>query len=180
MVRSHAISNAKFCGRKNFSKFSIRNALRIARNLTCRGVPTRDTMSGDLFCSRRGLASSSGANFGAISRDSEFERKILRPRKSFEIFGRESHEISRAATCRRPTPCLGTSLARGEAVRRQAELISMRSHAISNARFCGRENFSKFSVENRTKSHAPQRADARHHVWGPLLLAVRLCVVKRS
>ena len=158
-ARSHVISNEKFCGRKNFSKFSIRNALRIARNLTCRGVPTPDTMSGDLFCSRRGWASSSGANFGAISR--EFEREIiLRSRKFFEIFGRESHGISRAAACRRSAQLLGTSKRRKQAVHRREAWISVRSHAISNAKFCGREKFSKFSAEIRTEFHAPRRADA--------------------
>ena len=112
-------------------------------------------------------------HFGAISCD--IERKILRPRKIFEIFGRESHEISRAAACRRPTPCLGTSFARCEAGRRQAERILVRSHAILNAKlFCGREKFSKVSVENRTESHAPRRADARHCCWGPLSVVSKL------
>ena len=54
---------------------------------------------------------------GAISRD--FDRKISRPRKSFENFG---------------------------------------------------QNF----AENRTESHVPQHADARHSDWGPLRLVGRL------
>ena len=55
-----------------------------------------------------------------------------------------SHGISRAAACRRSAPCLGTSVARREAVHRQAARISVRSHAISNEKFRGRENFRKF------------------------------------
>ncbi len=119
-ARSRAISNAKFRGRENFSKISVRNPLQIAWNLTRRIVPTLGKVFGDILGSRRGLASSGNADFGAISRDSG--RKILRPRKIFEIFGPKS-------------------------------------------------------AENRTESHAPQRADARHSVWGPLWLAARLGVV---
>ncbi len=33
------------------------------------------------------------------------------------------------------------------------------------------EIFGPKSAANRTKSHEPQRADARHSVWGPLWLA---------
>ena len=58
--------------------------------------------------------------YGAIS--SDFERKILRPRKIFEIFDPKC-------------------------------------------------------AAHRTESHAPRRADARHHAWGPLWLAGRLRIV---
>ena len=63
------------------------------------------------------------ADFGAISRD--FDRKISRPRKSFENFG---------------------------------------------------QNF----AENRTESHVPQHADARHSDWGPLRLVRRLQHAEKS
>ena len=156
-ARSHAISNAKFCGRENFSKISVANrtqshapqhadaphscstwipfrAVRmlsitaqhgfrrdrtrfrtqnfaaakiilrkfrsqIARNLTRRSMPTLGIDVGDLRGSWASCAPPSGTDFGAISRD--LERKILRPRKFFENFGRKSHAISRAAACRR-------------------------------------------------------------------------------
>ena len=62
-------------------------------------------------------------DFGAIS--SDFERKILRPRKFFENFGPRS-------------------------------------------------------AANRTKSHAPQRADAHYSAWRPLKLVAGLCVANRK
>ena len=122
LARSHAIPNEKFCGREIFSKISVRNPLRIARNLTRRTMPTLGTVFGDLHASRQGVASSGKAHFGEISRDDP------------------------------------------------------------NAKFCGRENFSKISVRNplRTARNFTRRtndADARHNVWGPSCLAARLGVV---
>ena len=72
-------------------------------------------------------------DFGAISRD--FDRKIVRPRKIFEIFGREPHAIARAAARGRWAQWLGTSKGREEAVHHQAAWIAVRSRAISNAKF---------------------------------------------
>ena len=71
-------------------------------------------------------------DFGAISRDlnADFERKIVRPRKFLEIFGRNRAEFRRATACRRSAPCLGTSAARGKAARRRAARISARSRII--------------------------------------------------
>ena len=77
-----------------------------------------------------------------------FRTKILRPRKFFENFDRESHAISHAAACRRSAELLGTSEGREHAAHNRAAWISARSHAISNAKFCCREKFSKFSVRN--------------------------------
>ena len=63
---------------------------RIAPNLTCRGIPTLGTVSGDLSGSWPGCSTWGTADFGAISRD--FDRKISRPRKSFENFGQNFAE----------------------------------------------------------------------------------------
>ena len=110
---------------------------------------------------------------------------FLRPRKISKISIEKSHAISRAAACRRSAQLLWTSKGkikkgRNQAAHPQAACILVRSHAISrNEKFCGRENFSKFSVENRTQSHAPQHADARHSCWGPLKVVRRLRVTRR-
>ena len=110
----------------------------------------------------------------------DFERKILRPRKIFEIFGRESHEISRAAACRRSAHLLVPSAGRKQAAHHQAAWISARSRAIPDAKFCGRENFSKISVDYRTKSHAPRRADALRSWSGPQKVVSKLCSTERN
>ena len=47
--------------------------------------------------------------------------------------------------------CLRTSARRGEAGRRHFVRTLTRSRAISNAKFCGREKFSKFSVRIERK-----------------------------
>ena len=39
--------------------------------------------------------------------------------------------------------------------------------------------YSKFSVENRTQSHAPQHTDARHSCWGPLRVVSKLSTARR-
>ena len=148
---SQAIPDAKFCGRENFSKFSVRNRMRIARNLTRRSMPTLGAVFGDLHASRQGLASSSNVDFGAISRD--FGRiENFAAAKNFRNFRSEirceSHEISRAAACQRSAQCLETFMHRGKAWRRRATRISARSRAIPNAKFCVREKFSKISVRN--------------------------------
>ena len=121
-ARSHAISDAKFCGREECSKISIENPkshANFSRAAACR-------RSAQLLGTSKGRSSScappSGMDFGAISRD--FERKILRPTTIFENFGSKS-------------------------------------------------------AENRTKSHAPQHADATHSVWEPLRVAARLRVTWR-
>ena len=116
-------------------------------------------------------------DFGAISRD--FDRKSLRPRQFFEIFGREPHAIARAAARGRSAQLLGTSEGRKHAEHHEAAWISARSHAISNAKFCDRENFSKISVRNRVQSHPVQHADARHSCWGPLRVVSMLRTTKR-
>ena len=48
LARSHTILNAKFYGREKYSKISVGNPLKIARNATCRGVPTLGIVVGDL------------------------------------------------------------------------------------------------------------------------------------
>ena len=79
-----------------------------------------------------------------------------------------------------------TSEDRKQAAHHKAEWISARSHAIPNAKFCGRENFSKFSLRNplrnsvriaRNLTRFTNDADARHSVWGPSCLAARLGAV---
>ena len=42
------------------------------------------------------------------------------------------------------------------------------------------ENFGQKFAENRTESHAPQHADARHSAWGPLRVVARLQHVEDS
>ena len=116
-------------------------------------------------------------DFGAISRD--LQRKILRPRKIFENVDRKSHAISRAAACRRSAQMLGTSKGRKQAVHHKAAWISARSHAIFNEKFCDRAKFSKISVGNRTQSHAPQHADARHRCCEPLRVVSQLGTARR-
>ena len=97
-------------------------------------------------------------DFGAISRD--FGRKIVRPRKILKNFGPDRDEIRRATACRRSVPCLGTSVARGKAAHHQSAGMSTRSRAISDEKFCGRENFRKFRPEIESKSHAISRSIA--------------------
>ena len=124
-------------------------------------------------------------DLGAISRD--FECKILRPRNVFRKFRSEirseSHTISRAAACRHSAQLLGTSEGREQAQHQQAAWISARSHANSNAKFRGRENFveslGRKSAQNRTQSHAPQHADARHSCWGPPRVVSKLRTTRR-
>ena len=58
----------------------------------------------------------------------------------------ESHAISRPAACRRSAQLLGTSTRRKQAAQHRTARITARSRAISNAKFCGRENFSKICV----------------------------------
>ena len=156
------LRNLQTCGTAHTSKYS-------ARLPPCKPTTKYYTVGYQKETSaftRRGCTSSSGADFGAISRD--FERKILRPRKSFEIFGRESHKISRAAACRRSAQLLWTSKGRKQAAHHRAAWLSARSHAVLNEKFCGREkffkNFDPKCAANRTESHTPRRADAQHHV----------------
>ena len=78
-ARSRVISNAKFRGREKFSKISVGNPLRIARNLARRCMPMLCTDVEDLCRSCASCEPPGGTDFGAISRD--FGRKILRPRK---------------------------------------------------------------------------------------------------
>ena len=94
------------------------------------------------FCVRNRLRSK---NFAAA--------KIKFLRKFRSEIHRKSHEISRAAACRRTAQCLETSKARGRAVRRQSQGIWARSCADSDAKFCTREELLKISIEN-PKSHA--------------------------
>ena len=78
---------------------------------------------------------------------------------------------------------LGTSRAqtrgRQEAAHHQAAWISARSRTISNENFCGRDNFRKFRSEIRSKSHAPQHADARNRCWGPQRVVRKLRTTRR-
>ena len=116
-------------------------------------------------------------DFGAISIAKFCGRENFRKLRSETRC--ESHESSRAAACRRSAQLLGTSAGHEQAEHCQAAWISARSRAISNAKFCGREHFSKISVANRTQSHAPQHADARHGCYGPLRVVRRLRVTRR-
>ena len=75
---------------------------------------------------------------------------------------------------------MGTSEGRCKAACRRAARISARSRAISDEKFCGREKFSKFSVEIAAKSAAARHADARHSAWGPLRLVARLRSTNRQ
>ena len=92
---------------------------------------------------------------------------------NIEMFGSEIRcEISRATACRRSAKCLSTSKARREAAYRQALRLSARSHAISNAKFRGRERISKFSVRNPlriarnlTRHSMPTLRKLLQHLW---------------
>ena len=153
--------NTKLCDRENFSKFSVRNRLQIA-------VPhlanTRNIAYGPLRVVRRlrvikrhgfrcDLARFRTQNFAAA--------KIFRKFRS-EIRS-ESRAISRAAACRRSAEWLGTCEGREQAGHHLAAWILARSHAISNAKFCGREIFRKFRSEIRSESHEISRGTACRH-----------------
>ena len=79
---------------------------------------------------------------------------------------------SQRESCPSPRSCSWA----GNISRHRTGLIFPRSetHAISNDQFCGREKFSKISVENRTQYHAPQHADAPHSCRGPLKVVSKL------
>ena len=91
-----------------------------------------------------------------------FSRDLMRFRaqnfaaaKNCRIFwseiGSNSRAISRGAACRSSTRMLRTSEECKQAVHHRAVWISARSHAISNAKFRGREKFSKISVGNHLR-----------------------------
>ena len=81
-------------------------------------------------------------------------------RKFRSEFRSKSHKIVRGTACRRLKQMLGTSTGQKEAAHHQAAWISARSRAISNAKFCGRENFRKFRSEIRPESHEISRGTA--------------------
>ena len=153
-------------------------------------MQTLGAVLGDLCGSRRGCMSSGSADFRAISRDTFADsgrREIFRPRKIFEISVRNSLRIARKLT-RRSMPTPGTVFGDLHASWQCLHSSSNADfHAIS--RDSGREifrprkffeNFGPKSAANRTKSHAPHHADARHSVRGPSCLAARLGVVGQS
>ena len=125
-------------------------------------------------------------DLGAISRD--FDRKILRPRKFFENFGRKSaenrvqshvpHHADARHSCWGPLIVVSKLCTTG----RHGFLRDL-TRTISDEKFHGpgptRAKFSKFSVRNRTKSHAAQHADARNICWGPLRVVSKLRTTRR-
>ena len=77
---------------------------------------------------------------------------------------------------------LETSEGRLEAVHHQAawtwrDLTRFRTQNFAAAIFF--ENFGPILAPNRTKSHAPQHADARYTCWGPLKVVGKLCTIRR-
>ena len=122
-----------------------------------------------------------GMNFGAIARD--FERKILRPRKIFENFGRKSagnRTQSRAPQHADPRhSCWGPH----QVAVQQRHGFWRGLAAIPNAKFCGRgkkfEIFGPKSARNHAQSHTAQHADARHNAQGPLQVLGKLRITWR-
>ena len=123
-ARSHAIPDAKFLRPRKFSKISVRNR---TQSHAPQHADTRHRCCGPLRVVsklrttwrhgfRRDLARFRTQNFCGR----ENFRKILSEIRS------KSHEISRAAACRRSAQCPRTSEDRGKAVRRRAARISAR------------------------------------------------------
>ena len=100
----HAISDGNFCGREFFSKISVGNSRKIARNLALRSMPTLGTVAGDLIRSQ----CSSGTDFGAVSRRFR-PQNIAAAEKISKFSVRNPLEITRNRT-RRSMPTLATML----------------------------------------------------------------------
>ena len=137
------ISNAKFSGREIFSKISVRNPL---QSHALQHVDARHNCSGPLRVVSNLRTTRRYGFWCDLTR--------FRTKKSFAAAKNSKFSVENRAESHAPQhadarhSCLGTFKGYEQAAHHQAARILGRSHAISNAKFCGREKFSKISVRN--------------------------------